>query len=160
MKRYQMTITADISPRAGMRGFTLTELLIAVAIVGILSAIAIPSYTNSVVKSKRRASAVCLSSFATQMERYYTTNLRYCVDANADGTCDSPDFVLPALECASAANTGRDYSYTATVTLTTYTLQATPNTTQAGRDAGCGTLTLNQTGTKAVSGTAGNTYCW
>lgn len=136
------------------------ELLIAVAIVGILATIAIPSYTGSLVKSKRRAAEACLSSFATQMERYYTTNLRYCADTNADGACDSPDFTLPALDCASVSNTGKDYNYTATVTLATFTVQAAPKTLQASRDATCGTLTLNQAGAKAVSGTGGVSDCW
>lgn len=144
----------------GALGFTLTELLIVIAIISILAAIAIPSYTKSVVKSKRRAAEACLSGFATQMERYYTTNLRYCADANADGACDSPDFTLPSLDCASLANTGKDYSYSATVTLATFTVQAAPNTAQASRDAICGTLTLNQTGAKGASGTEGASNCW
>lgn len=155
-----MVTTFHKRPLRRVRGFTLIELLIAIAIVGILAAIAIPSYTNSVVKSKRRAAEACLSSFATQMERYYTTTLRYCVDANADGACDSADFTLPTLDCATVANTGRDYTYTATATLATFTVQAAPTTTQASRDATCGTLTLNQTGAKAVSGTGGVSNCW
>lgn len=160
MKVSLMEKTSRIRAERSVLGFTLVELLITIAIVGILAAIAIPSYTSSVVKSKRRAAEVCLSSFATQMERYYTTNLRYCVDADADGTCDGADFTLPALDCASLANTGNDYTYTATATLATFTVQAAPKTAQADRDAACGTLTLNQAGAKAVSGTGGVAHCW
>lgn len=144
-----------------LRGFTLLEVLIAVAIVGILATIAIPSYTKSIAKTQRRAAQVCLSSFATQMERFYTTNLRYCVDTSpADGTCDSTVFTLPGLDCASAANSGKDYTYSAAVGASTYTLTAAPKTGQSTRDAVCGSLSLNQVGTKTASGTGGVSECW
>jgi len=155
----QTHLASTFGPRGG--GFTLLEVLIAVSIVGILATIAIPSYTNSIAKSKRRAAQVCLSSFATQMERFYTTNLRYCVDTTpADGTCDSTTFALPTLECASVANSGNDYSFSATVGNSTFSVSAAPTTAQATRDAGCGSLSLNQAGTKSVSGTSGATACW
>lgn len=142
------------------RGFTVLELLIAVAIVSILATIAVPSYTKSIVKSKRRAAQTCLSSFATQMERYYTTNLRYCADDNADGTCDSTTFALPTLDCGTNSNTGKDYEYSVTVSSSTYTVSAAPKTNQSSRDGNCGILSLTQAGTKAASGTDGVAGCW
>ncbi|MDO9451479.1 MAG: type IV pilin protein [Stagnimonas sp.] len=152
--------TRPLLKRRGF-GFTLIEVIVAVAIVGILATIAIPSYTKSIAKTKRRTAQVCLSSFATQMERYYTTNLRYCVDTTpADGTCDSTVFTLPGLDCASTANSGNDYTYSAAVDSSTYTLTATPKTGQSTRDAVCGTLTLDQAGTRTASGTGGVPECW
>src|SRR3546814_14959759 len=69
------------------------------------SLIAYPSYINSITRSKRAAATACLSSYATFMERFYTTNLRYDVDTAGD------DVALPTLDCATAANTGADYGY-------------------------------------------------
>jgi type IV pilus assembly protein PilE len=137
-------------------GMSLIELMVTISIVGILAAIAYPSYTQSVAKSKRRAAEACLSNMATHMERYYTSNLRYCVDADSDGACDSSSFTVPSLECSSAANTGGDYNYSITVGLSTYTLQAAPQSAQASRDARCGTLSLTQSGAKSASASD----CW
>lgn len=136
-------------------GVTLIELVVVIAIVGILAAIAYPSYSNSIAKTKRRAAEACLSSFGTYMERFYTTNLRY--DKDATGAIDNS---LPALDCASSQGVGGDYAFTISASnRSTYTLQARPGTVQASRDARCGTLTLTQTGARNASGTDGPS-CW
>src|SRR3546814_5699743 len=85
--------------------FPYTTLFRSVTIVAILALIAYPSYINSITRSKRAAATACLSSYATFMERFYTTNLRYDVDTAGD------DVALPTLDCATAANTGADYGY-------------------------------------------------
>ena len=54
------------------KGFTLIELMIAVAIVGILAGIAYPSYQDSVRKSRRADAQGALLGFANAMERYFT----------------------------------------------------------------------------------------
>ena len=160
MKRQLMPAAAARARRSA--GFTLVELLIAVAIVGILAAIAYPSYIGSITKTKRRAAEVCLSSFATHMERYYTTNLRYDRDT-AGVAITSAALTGLGLDCASADNTGKSYSYTfaaGSPTATTYTLQAVPNAQQAARDARCGTLTLTQAGVRGITGTTSVAQCW
>ena len=132
-------------------GFTLIELVVTILIVSILAEIAYPSYIKSIAKTKRRAAEACLSNFATHMERFYTTNLRY--DKDSAGT----DIVLPSLDCASTQNSGADYQFTlSAVARSTYTLQAAPKSTsaQVTRDAACATLTLDHTGTRAP------TSCW
>jgi type IV pilus assembly protein PilE len=132
------------------KGFTLIELMITVVIIGVLAAIAYPSYTNSVTKSKRRAAEACLSSYAQYMERFYTANMRY------DKKIDNTNNALPAVDCASVQNTGKDYRYQIqAVTRSTYTLAAVPSGIQATRDAACGTLTLNQAGTRGAIAS-----CW
>lgn len=145
------------TPLKKYSGFSLLELLIAIVIVGILASVAYPSYVDALVKSKRRAAQACLSNYAQYMERYYTANMRY--DENAAGT----DNTLPALDCATNQNTGEDYSYSlSAVARSTYSLSATPRATsvQSTRDSRCGTLTLNQAGTRGASGSAGVDSCW
>lgn len=141
-------------------GFTLIELMIAVLIVGILAAIAYPSYVDSVTKSNRRTAQACLSNYAQYMERFYTANMRY--DENVDGD----ENTLPTLDCATGQNSGQHYTYAIpTLSRSTYTLSATPivGSTQASRDSACGVQTINQAGTKGAAGStaaADVAKCW
>jgi type IV pilus assembly protein PilE len=142
-----------------MKGFTLIELMIVVLIIAILASIAYPSYISYMTRTHRVAAEGCLSEYANYMERYYATNLRY--DQNSAGTANS----LPALDCAAATQTGANYSYdlpTASSALgpSNYLLTATPAGVQASRDTKCGTLSLDQTGTRAASGPGGAAQCW
>ncbi len=67
-------------------GFTLIELMIVVAIVGILAAIALPSYLNSVIKSRRIDAQREMVSYSQALERYFTVNGRYVTVAGGN-TC-------------------------------------------------------------------------
>ncbi|KZC16364.1 pilus assembly protein PilE [Rhodanobacter sp. FW510-R12] len=139
--------------RCSARGFTLLELMIVVAIVAILAAIAYPSYTNQVVKTRRSAAKACLSQYANYMERYYTTNLRYDQDAAAVAN------PFTKLDCDT--QTAAYYTYNdGTPGQTTYTVKAVPVNAQLAADTQCGTLSLDQTGKRNVTGTGTVDQCW
>lgn len=137
-------------------GFTLIEVMIVVAIVGILAGVAYPSYVEHVVKSRRATAAACLHDHAQFMERFNALNLRYDRDAAGNAVA------LPALTCAGDLNSGHThYSFTLTnVAATTYTINAVPQGSQASKDVKCGTLSLNQAGVRAHSGSGSDRDCW
>jgi type IV pilus assembly protein PilE len=130
----------------GNQGFTLIELVIAIAIVGILTAIAVSSYGSSVVKSRRSTAKACVLEGAQYMERYYTTNLTYAGAA------------MPA--CSSDPAPFYTMSFSGTPDATTYIVQAVPKAPQSTSDAKCGTLSVDQTGLKGKSGTGTIADCW
>ena len=135
-------------------GFTLLELMIVVAVIAILTTMAYPAYMDRATKTHRVAAESCLAEYANYMERYYTTNLRY------DKVPPSgPANTLPLLDCSK--QTGDSYSYQLTsLALATYKVQAVPVGSQATRDAKCGTLALDQAGTRSVTGTSTVDDCW
>mgnify|MGYP003375102406 CR=1 FL=1 len=139
-------------------GFTLIELMIAVAVVGILAAIAYPSYIDSIRKSRRADAKAVLLQAAQWMERFYTENNRY--DQNRAGTAVG----LPT-GLSRAPIEGTNVYYIVTLTATTansFTLQAAPTSTGSQDADPCETLTLTNTGVKGVtnSPTLTATECW
>jgi type IV pilus assembly protein PilE len=124
-------------------GVTLIELMVAVAIVAILTAIAYPSYQRYVARTHRDAATACMSQYAQFMERYYTANLRY--NAPTGGA-----FTAPSLPCRLENNLNRRYAVQLrSNTETEYVIEAVPTQLQTSTDAlQCGTLTINNAGTR------------
>ena len=142
-------------PRVGSlhareHGFTLIEVMIVVAIIGILSAVVYPSYVEYVKRGYRSEARTALLEAQQYMERYYAANSRYSSDAA--GTT-SP--ALPARLQSIPANSPR-YTLGVAATLNSYTLTAT----LLGEDK-CGNLTLTNTGAKGRSATGPSVQdCW
>jgi len=141
-------------------GFSLIELMIVVAVIAVIAAIGYPSYVNSVVKTKRAAAEGCVAQYAAAMERYYTVNLRYDKDAAGNDNGLVGNSPQTRLDCASAQNSGADYKFSVDATNDTFTASAEPKDAQASRDTLCGTLSINQLGTKSATGTDGAAKCW
>ncbi|MFN5080146.1 MAG: type IV pilin protein [Burkholderiales bacterium] len=134
------------------QGFTLIELMITVAIIAILAAIAIPSYTQYVQQGRRSDARATLMLAAQWMERFRSENNGSYAGA-----------VLPAGMATSPATGAAMYNITLTnLAAGTYTLNAVPTGVMAG-DV-CGTMTIDNTGlrtAKAGSTTAADLQqCW
>lgn len=116
-------------------GFTLIELMITVAIVGILVSIALPSYREYINRGKRAQARSEVLRAEGWLERFYTENNRYTNNAN-----NSANTVF-ATRFGPIPNDGGpvNYNVTAVMTATTYTLTAAPAGSMVG-DA-CGSYT-------------------
>lgn len=127
-----------------LRGFTLIELMIVVAIVGILAAVAVPAYSDYVVRGKIPDATSNLAVKRVQMEQFFQDNRTY-VGA-------------PACNADSAGSQFFDFSCS-TQTATGYTLQAVGKGTMAGF-----TYTVTEANLKATSavpaGWSTNASCW
>ncbi|MBT8109634.1 MAG: prepilin-type N-terminal cleavage/methylation domain-containing protein [Gammaproteobacteria bacterium] len=141
------------------QGFNLVELMIVVAIVGIIVAFAYPSYQEQTRKTRRADCSGALASFASTMERYYTVNNTYAGAGAAGG-----DTGTPTIFAASCPVDGGAATYDLTIeaaNASTFEIRATPVGVQANDK--CGTLTLTNTGLKGITGAAtGMTRdkCW
>ena len=134
-------------PIKNNKGLTLAELLITLAIVGILAAIAIPSYQQHVIKSNRATAAAFMSQIASQEEKYALDARSYTATIGTGGlSLNIPGSVSTKYTISVAVNNA--------ATPPTYTITAVP--TAAQNDTLCGTLTLTQAGVK----TPNNPTCW
>lgn len=130
-------------------GFTLMEVMITVAIVAILTGIAVPSYLSYVTASHHKEAKSALLELGQFMERYYTAHDRY--NNTDDSTLSEGD-----LPFSTVPKDGSSVYYNVTVSsaASTYTLTLTPAGSMAG-DA-CGNYTLTQTGVHTPT----TSDCW
>lgn len=133
------------------QGFTLIELMITIAIIGIISAIALPSYSSYMKKSRRADAKVGLSKIADKQERYYLQRNTYATSTADLGLAD------PVVSDEGYYNITVD----AGAGVAGFNLTATAIGIQAD-DKDCATLKLSSTGNKtATAGTGGDaSKCW
>jgi type IV pilus assembly protein PilE len=133
-------------------GFTLVELLITVAVVGILTSIALPSYTRYVARGKITDAMAALADYSVKMEQYFQDNRNYGVANSA---------------CPVAAAASQYFTYTCTVGAatpsTSYLASANSIAGALGAANGDYSYTINQSNTKTSSKYAGSAVtknCW
>ena len=128
-------------------GFTLIELMIVIVVVGILAAIAFPSYENYVLRAGRTDAKSSLLNHAQALDRCFT-QLNTYVESTAANTCP----VIPATSAEGRYTLARTDPNAATA----YTLEARP-TGRQDRDTRCTLFRLTHTGVRT---SAPNTDCW
>lgn len=134
--------TSSLSYKSN-RGFTLIELIVVLAIFGLLLAAAVPELSGYMIKAKRQDATALLSETVLRLERCFTLEGTY------NGAC--------TLKVTSEEGY---YSLSATREVQTYTLSAVPVAGKSqSKDSGCTAFSITSTGKKSATGTFGNN-CW
>lgn len=147
--------TSHLQAPGRMAGFTLIEIMISVAIVAIITAIALPSYRSNVARSKRAEAASIIMEAAQYMQRYYSAN---------DGYTNSLPAVLQNVPRGATSGQTYTLSVVTNTNSTTYTITAAISSTGSQAGDSCGNYVLNAQGQKlnAVNGAAAAVVsdCW
>ena len=130
--------------KSQIKGFTLVELLIAVAIVAILGAVAFPAYTDFVARSNRTEAQRELLRIANLQEQLYIDTRSYTADMESLGL-DSDPFTTE----------NGHYTIDAALADGGFVLTATASAQQKANDSSCPTLSVSDTGQKLPA-----TNCW
>ena len=116
------------------KGFNLTELVIVIAIIGILASVAYPVYTQHMLETRRSDGWIALSAAEASQLRWYSVNFRYTDDVDNLGGADSPENFYTL----SVVTDNNDSTFTLIATAKADGVQA--------NDTGCTVLTLDHLG--------------
>lgn len=141
------------------RGFTLMEVMITVAIIGIIASIAFPSYQDYVLRAKRGDAKVALLSLQLSQEKYRANCVQYATGFHASTySCTSGG----THNMVRSPVTSPDGYYTLGITsaaTSAYEITATPSSTHS--DSVCGTYTISlAAGVISKTATGDDDYCW
>ena len=128
------------------QGFTLIELMITVAIVGIIAAVALPNYTEYVKRASRAEAAASLLDAANKQEQYFVDNREYTSNITDLGITDKTE--------------NGHFKLAATVDNNTFIISATPVDGPVKGDKDCTELSITDTGLKRAKGKKDTEYCW
>lgn len=145
-------ICMNKQPRSSQTGFTLIELMITVAVIGILTAIAVPSYTQYVMRSHRAEAKNMLLAVAQRLEQNYTLSGSYARTQNAAADdIDDTDIAGWGMSQVPLSGTLRyNITFQANPTAIAFALQATPVGPQTSDT--CGVMTLDNRNLKGAAG--------
>ncbi|QNK70160.1 type IV pilin protein [Variovorax sp. PAMC26660] len=149
--------TAAVRCRNKARGFTLIEIMIVVAIIGVLSAIALPAYQSYVLKSRRADAKNAVLDMASRQERFFSINNKYTGTAADLGYSGLP------LDVNASGSSYYSLSVTTSTGPAGFVAKATPTGTQQ-KDTECYTFQVDQTGAQSNLKSDGtqltSTSCW
>jgi len=127
-------------------GFTLIELMITVAIVGIIAAIALPNYTEYVKRASRAEAASALLDAANKQEQFFVDNREYTTSLSNLGMSEKTE--------------NGHFKLATTVNNNAFTFTATPIAGPVKGDEDCSQLSITDTGLKGSKGSKDTEYCW
>jgi len=133
-------------------GFSLVEILIVVAIIGILAAVAVPSYAAYMEKTRRVDAVTFLSDAAAEQYRFFSEYNRYATKMSELGMSNGDTAESEKGYYTISVESPDDVSYALTATPVAGGLQA--------KDAECGAFSVNESNLKTVTGTGSAADCW